>query len=590
MTMIKARAQIRMTWAVELSCMLICDVSVYCTIIMYWLLAILFFVHEQMLFLNRKCKHRSRIYAYIYYHEKGARSHPYDVSSRSREALEHEHSSTTSTRALTNTLALELSSTSTRAREHEHESTRAREHENTSSRAFEHEHDTSAARTRSPEHSSITSNRALEYSSTRARARRAFEHQHSSTTNARALEHSSTHQHSSTRTRAREREHSGTSTSTRTWALEHHGQSCTRALEHEHDEHLTTNTRARRTLEHSSTSTTSTWATTLERDEHDEHSSTRALEHSSTHQRSSARTRARAREHSGTRTSTRTWALEHHGQSCTRALEHSSTCTTNTWPPTLEHDEHSSTRALTNTRGLEHVDEHEDTAARTRALEHEHEGWAGIHSARRHQNPAQHAYPVGHSFNLYVGLRGPGWLCVLGMLPRADVPLSTPRARATDLGRAPILRIGSGRAPCVSRRREHVERPAARGEKNAEGWKKHIYICIRAFSHHNYSPLCLFGIQYAGHPLCWWAITCGLLRGWRDVVALNNVDWGNGHDVVLARFDLFLSLQHVYWKYLSYTLNSRQNRIEQVDFFHRSRKYCRHFPVCLWLKIETSIK
>ena len=31
-----------------------------------------------------------------------------------------------------------------------------------------------------------------------------------------------------------------------------------------------------------------------------------------------------------------------------------------------------------------------------------------------------------------VGLHGPGWLYVLGISPRADVPLSTPRARGTD--------------------------------------------------------------------------------------------------------------------------------------------------------------
>ena len=68
-----------------------------------------------------------------------------------------------------------------------------------------------------------------------------------------------------------------------------------------------------------------------------------------------------------------------------------------------------------------------------------------------------------------VGLHGPGWLNVLGMPPRADVPLSTPRARATDLGRGPNLRMGSGRAPCVPRSREHEERPAAGKEKNAEG-------------------------------------------------------------------------------------------------------------------------
>ena len=40
-----------------------------------------------------------------------------------------------------------------------------------------------------------------------------------------------------------------------------------------------------------------------------------------------------------------------------------------------------------------------------------------------------------------VGLHGPGWLYVLGMPPRADVPLPTRRARATDLGRVPNFSI-----------------------------------------------------------------------------------------------------------------------------------------------------
>ena len=82
---------------------------------------------------------------------------------------------------------------------------------------------------------------------------------------------------------------------------------------------------------------------------------------------------------------------------------------------------------------------------------------------------------VRHFFNLltmyYVrgGLHGPGWLCVLGMPPRADVPVSTPRARDTDLGGGPNLRMRSGRAPRVPRSGEHEEIPAAGREKNAEG-------------------------------------------------------------------------------------------------------------------------
>ena len=79
---------------------------------------------------------------------------------------------------------------------------------------------------------------------------------------------------------------------------------------------------------------------------------------------------------------------------------------------------------------------------------------------------------------MYVGLLGPGWLYVLGIPPRADLPLWTPRARAADLGQGPNLRKGSGLAPSVLGSREHEERRMAGGEKNAEGLKKHIYICI----------------------------------------------------------------------------------------------------------------
>ena len=88
-------------------------------------------------------------------------------------------------------------------------------------------------------------------------------------------------------------------------------------------------------------------------------------------------------------------------------------------------------------------------------------------------------WAVGHSFNLYIGLQGPGWLYMLGIPPRADVPLWTPRARATDLGQGPNLRAGSGRAPCVPRSREHEKRPAAGREKNAKVPEKHnLYIVI----------------------------------------------------------------------------------------------------------------
>ena len=85
---------------------------------------------------------------------------------------------------------------------------------------------------------------------------------------------------------------------------------------------------------------------------------------------------------------------------------------------------------------------------------------------------------------MYVSLHAPGWLYVLGIPPRADLPLSTPRERATDLGQGPNLRAGSERAPCVPRNREHEKRPAAGRAKNAEGPKKlclyvYIYICTK---------------------------------------------------------------------------------------------------------------
>ena len=78
-----------------------------------------------------------------------------------------------------------------------------------------------------------------------------------------------------------------------------------------------------------------------------------------------------------------------------------------------------------------------------------------------------------------MGLHGPRWLYVLGILPWGDVPLWTPRARATNLGRGPNLSMGSGRAPRVPRSREHELRPPAKREKNVEGSKKeHLYIDV----------------------------------------------------------------------------------------------------------------
>ena len=81
-------------------------------------------------------------------------------------------------------------------------------------------------------------------------------------------------------------------------------------------------------------------------------------------------------------------------------------------------------------------------------------------------------------FNLYVGLHGPGWLYVLGMLPRGYLPLWTPRARATDVGQSLVFRG----VPCVPRSRELEKRPAAGREKNTVSWcttKTHVYIVIQ---------------------------------------------------------------------------------------------------------------
>ena len=88
-------------------------------------------------------------------------------------------------------------------------------------------------------------------------------------------------------------------------------------------------------------------------------------------------------------------------------------------------------------------------------------------------------WAVGHSFNLYVGLQGPGWPYVLGMPPRGDLRLWTPRARAADVGQGPHLRPG---VPAGSlRATEPRAREKARGRKRKKcRWAKktHLYIVI----------------------------------------------------------------------------------------------------------------
>ena len=73
-------------------------------------------------------------------------------------------------------------------------------------------------------------------------------------------------------------------------------------------------------------------------------------------------------------------------------------------------------------------------------------------------------------FNLFimyyvrVGLHGPGWLYVLGILPWGDVPLWTPRARATDLG--PKLEYGvRAGSRCATEPRARGKTPGQKREK-----------------------------------------------------------------------------------------------------------------------------
>ena len=85
-----------------------------------------------------------------------------------------------------------------------------------------------------------------------------------------------------------------------------------------------------------------------------------------------------------------------------------------------------------------------------------------------------------------VGLHGPGRLYVLGMPPRADVPLPTRRARATDLGRVPNFSMGSGQAPtheAESTRKDPrpEEKQMPKGEKNTFIYQ--VYIS-RTLQHH----------------------------------------------------------------------------------------------------------
>ena len=78
-------------------------------------------------------------------------------------------------------------------------------------------------------------------------------------------------------------------------------------------------------------------------------------------------------------------------------------------------------------------------------------------------------------FNLCVGLRGPGWLYVLGMPPRGYLRLKTPRPRATDLGQGPHLRRGVRAGSLCALEPRAREKTRGRKRKNAQVPKKHIY-------------------------------------------------------------------------------------------------------------------
>ena len=88
-------------------------------------------------------------------------------------------------------------------------------------------------------------------------------------------------------------------------------------------------------------------------------------------------------------------------------------------------------------------------------------------------------WAVGHPFNLYVGLQGPGWLNVLVMPPRGELLFWTPRARATGVGQGPHLRRG---VPAGSlRAMEPIARETTRGRKRKKcrcAKKTHWHIVI----------------------------------------------------------------------------------------------------------------
>ena len=117
---------------------------------------------------------------------------------------------------------------------------------------------------------------------------------------------------------------------------------------------------------------------------------------------------------------------------------------------------------------------HSSKSARTRAR-----GGQAI-SASREQNSEQHAQPVGHFFNLYVGLNGPGWLYVLGMPTRGYLPIfATLNPQSTCHGPQPGPKHAqwcSGGFPACPGAESTRKDPAGR-QKHVDAQKKHL--CIR---------------------------------------------------------------------------------------------------------------
>ena len=102
-------------------------------------------------------------------------------------------------------------------------------------------------------------------------------------------------------------------------------------------------------------------------------------------------------------------------------------------------------------------------------------------SGSRPQNYERHAQPVGHFFNLYVGLHGPGWLYVLGMPPRGYLPIfATLNPQSTCHGPRPGPTLApwcSGGLPACSGAESTRKDPRPEEKKMSMCKRKtHLYI------------------------------------------------------------------------------------------------------------------